>query len=544
MTLDEILASMRRDKAVRRAIVRRSFKLFFLYYFGDSLDFPVAPFHEEWFDMIQNDTHSMWVISAFRNSGKSTIFTMAHVIWLIINGRAKYILLISETAYKAQTFLGHVRAQFEDNARLKADLGPFREENAGWNSISLVVKNYSAKISAVSIEQSVRGLRHLNHRPDLFLLDDCENQETVRTQENRDKLSQFLSGDVIPAGHSSTRTIVIGSILHADSLIPRLQKQIDAGKIDGIYRMDPIVDDEGNPAWSDKFPNAAAIEREKSRGISDREWSTEYLLRPIVDEDVIIKPGYINYYDREPDPLERRYRYVATGVDLAISQSSTADFTAMVSGKVTHEEDGEWRLFILPYPVNERLSGAQIIERISDLSLRLGNGDPTIMYIENVAFQQAMIDLVRAKGIPAEGVSPGGNDKRARVISISEITKVRVFFPRKGAERLIIQLTGFGAGEKYDDLVDAFVNLVLKIAERERATMTVPRILTQLAPQHTQQELERQADEEIIRLQELARGNKYWALVDFKKLRESQQRARENTNQESQEAFRKMSRRY
>src|SRR3989344_4310402 len=281
MTTEEIFDLMRRDKSVRRAIVKRSHKFFFYYYFGHYIEFPIAPLHEELFYLTEHDDHSMLVVSAFRNSGKSTLLSLSFPIWSIIGNKAKYILLISENQQKAQTLLSHIREELNDNELLKRDLGPFREERIGWNSVSLTINNYGSKITSASTEQSIRGLRHRNHRPDLIILDDCESQDFVRKEENRNKLSSWLSGDVVPAGHTYTKIIVIGSMLHPDSLIPRLQKSIDEGKINGIYKMYPIVDDAGRSLWPGKYPNTESIEREKSRGITDQEWSVEYMLRPM-----------------------------------------------------------------------------------------------------------------------------------------------------------------------------------------------------------------------------------------------------------------------
>ena len=527
---------MRSDKAVRRTIVRRSHKLFFHYYFGHYIEFPIAPLHEALFNLSQNDTHSMMVISAFRNSGKSTLLTLSHPIWSIINGRTKYILIISENQQKAQTLLKHIKDELTDNEMLKRDLGPFKEERVGWNSVSLTINNYGAKITAASTEQSVRGLRHRNHRPDLIIMDDCESQDSVRTQESRDRLSQWLGGDVIPAGHIHTKLVVIGSILHPDSLIPRLQRSIDDGSIDGIYRMYPIVDESGRSLWPGKFPDTATIGKEKARGVSEREWQIEYMLRPIVSEDQIIMAEHICYYDIKIDSSYDTY----TGVDLAISQSSTADFTAMVSGVVDREED--WKLYILPHPVHEQLKGPEILERIVAESLRLGNGVPTPVFIENVAFQQAMIDFVKQRGIPAEGVSPGGNDKRARLISISELIKSgRILFPRKGAEKLINQILFFGY-EKHDDLMDALIFLVMKVSEWENSKIIIPRSYGKPINVLTREKLEREADLHAIQTSEHNRG--YWSHVNTGALHESQQRARDVTNEESLYVFRKMSRGY
>jgi predicted phage terminase large subunit-like protein len=503
MTNQELLKLMNEDKAVRRTIVRRSHKLFFLYYLNDYIEFPPAPFHEEIFHLSETDNHSMFVLSAFRNSAKSTIMSLSYIIWSIINGRAKYIMLVSENQQKAQTLLNHIKEELENNELLRRDLGPFQEDRAIWNAVSITLTRYDAKITAVSTEQSIRGLRHKHHRPDIVIIDDAENQESVRTQESRDKLYKWLSGDVIPAGHSKTKTVIIGSILHPDCLIKRLQKQIDLGKIDGIYRMYPIVDENGNPLWPGRFPTKESVEKEKSRGITDREWATEFMLQSMIDEDCIIQESDIHYYDRLPDSHDLNFKYVATGIDLAISQSSIADYTAMVSGALLREDD--WKLYIMPYPINERLNGPQIQERIVNHSLMLGNGQPTQMFIENVAFQQAMIDFINQAGIPVEGFSPGGTDKRARFISISALIKSgRVLFPRQGVERLINQALWFDM-EKHDDLLDALVILVLKVSERERSTFTFPK--PNPSPTLTTQEKESEAEEELRLLQEAQRGN-------------------------------------
>lgn len=526
-TIDKILAEMRKDRAVRRAIARRSFKFFFLFYFSHYREFPAAPFHDEIFDLAQNDTHSMLVISAFRNSGKSTILSLAYVAWSIINGRNKYILIVSENQHKSQTLLEHIREEFEKEGMLRHDLGPFKEDRSAWNTVSLTVKNYGAKISAHSVEQSLRSLRHGNRRPDLFILDDCESSDSVRTQESRDKLSRWLSGDVIPAGHSNSKVIVIGSMLHPDSLIPRLQRGIDEGKIDGIYRMYPIIDDDGNPTWAARYPDAASIEREKKRGIDEREWMVEFLLKPITDEDQIIKSEHIHYYDHPPTLDDS----VHTAIDLAFGEGEGHDFTAMVSCVVTWEED-KWYIDILPDPVNVQLKGPDVVERIVAESLKLGNGLPTPVYIEDVQAQRFVIDAVRAKGIPAEGVSPGGNDKRARLNSVSEIFKSRVRWPRKGCEKVLNQVLYFGV-ERHDDLVDALVYLIMKVfVQMEHGRVTVPSLDASVAKCMTRSEEEEWADKGQRLLQEAQRGRDSFLWHQYRQWQDEDNRRRPEYEEE------------
>ena len=63
--------------------------------------------------------------------------------------------------------------------------------------------------------------------PDLVLLDDLENDENVRSPEQRDKLENWLMRTVLSLGPAddSMDVIYIGTILHYDSVLARTLKK-------------------------------------------------------------------------------------------------------------------------------------------------------------------------------------------------------------------------------------------------------------------------------------------------------------------------------
>jgi predicted phage terminase large subunit-like protein len=143
----------------------------------------------------------------------------------------------------------------------------------------------------------------------------------------------------------------------------------------------------------------------------------------------------------------------------------------MVSARV-HGYKRELKAYILPFPINSRLDFPQTVEQAKNLSRNLGNGTLTMLYIEDVGYQGSLIQHLQANNIPAEGVKVSGQDKRARLALITHLIKQgNILFPKKGAEQLIQQLTGFGI-EKHDDLADAFSLLILKIQELDNKPMT------------------------------------------------------------------------
>ena len=456
------LDAIRKSRNVRRSLAFESHLLFFLIYLAHYIRYPFAPFHYKIFELSEDSEAKRVVITAFRDSGKSTINTLSLPIWAIIGIlKRKFVLIASQTQPQAKTHLANIRKELEGNELLKNDIGPFHEENDEWGATSLVLSNYDARITIASTEQSIRGIRHGTHRPDLVICDDVEDLNSVKTREGRNKTWNWFTGEILPIGSNDTKFVIVGNILHEDSLIMRLKKVIEDGKLDAQYFEYPIVTNKDEIAWPGKFLTLEGIQKLRTTVASDVAWHREYLLRIISDADRLVHPEWIHYYEKLP---VNKPEYIATGIDLAISQKEYADYTAMVSAAV-YEIDEELRVFILPNPVNKRLSFPETVDTAIGLSKTLGEGTYTKLFIEEVGYQLAFIQHLVDKDIPAEGVKTSGQDKRARLALVTHlISQGKVLFPQKGAEELIEQLVSFGI-EKHDDLADSFAILLLKILE-------------------------------------------------------------------------------
>lgn len=456
------LEAIRKSRSVRRSLAFESHLLFFLIYLAHYIRYPFAPFHYKIFELSEDRNAKRVVLTAFRDSGKSTINTLSLPIWAIVGIlKKKFVLIASQTQQQAKTHLANIRKELEGNELLKNDIGPFREESDEWGATSLVLSNYDARITVASTEQSIRGIRHGAHRPDLVACDDVEDLNSVKTREGRNKTWNWFTGEILPIGSKDTKFVIVGNILHEDSLIMRLKKVIEEERLDALYLEYPIVKGDDEISWPGKFPAMEDIEKLKVTVASDVAWHREYLLRIISDADRIVHPEWIHYYEKLP---VNKPEYIATGIDLAISQKEHADYTAMVSAAV-HRIDDELKIFILPNPVNKRLDFPATVETAIGLSKTLGDGTYTKLFIEEVGYQQALIQHLVDKDIPAEGVKTSGQDKRARLALVTHlIPQGKVLFPKNGAEELIGQLTNFGI-ENHDDLADAFALLLLKILE-------------------------------------------------------------------------------
>ncbi len=416
------------------------------------------------FALSEDESVKTIVMVAFRGSGKSTIMNTSLPIWSILGKpQCKYVMIVGLTQDQAKRHLKNIKQELETNALLRADLGPFKEIENEWSAYSLEIPQFGARITAVSIDQSIRGTRHGAHRPDLIICDDVEDINSVKTLESRDKVDEAITSEIIPAGTPDTRFVVIGNLLHEDSFIMRLRQRILNDEFSGVFRNYPLLDEEGNCLWPGKFPDDASIQREKQRIGKESSWQREYMLHIVTNLERVVYPEWIKYYEvlPEKDKKKSKFRKNMTGIDLAISQRQTADYTAMVTAQV-HGYKDDMVIYIHPNPINLRLT----FNNILDTAQTIQESQDSLLIVEDVAFQKAAIQSLEARGCKVDGYNPKG-DKRARLSLISHyIERGQVLFPEKGCEKLIQQILNFGL-EKHDDLLDAFTMLISHAAEKK-----------------------------------------------------------------------------
>ena len=306
------LVEIKKKRSVRKALAKSNHFWFFTIYFSHYMNYPFAPFHHEMFNMTEDINLKLAVLVAFRGSSKSTIMSLSYPIWAITGCQhKKFVLIVSQTQSQARLHLANIKRELETNELLKNDIGPFQEVSDEWGATSIVLSNFDARIAIASTEQSIRGIRHGQHRPDLVICDDVEDSNSVKTREGRNKTFNWLTAEVLPIGDMGTKSIVVGNLLHEDCLLMRLKTMIDGNKLSGKFLSCPLVDDSENIAWVGKFPDLEAVNELKSTIGSESAWYREYLLKIISDSDRLVHPEWIKHYE-EIDQSKKDYQLTAT----------------------------------------------------------------------------------------------------------------------------------------------------------------------------------------------------------------------------------------
>lgn len=189
------------------------------------------------------------VVEAFRGAAKSTLAEEAIVIMACLR-KFRNGLILGETFDRSVERLKSIKHEFEEN--------PFIEELFGslvgdtWTESRIVLSN-GVCIQAVGRGQSLRGVKHLDARPDMAFGDDIENEESVLTPEARAKTMRWLMSVVFPALDPTYKVRINGTPLDPESMIVQISR--DPG---WVHRRYPwwFKDASGEPqaTWPARFP--------------------------------------------------------------------------------------------------------------------------------------------------------------------------------------------------------------------------------------------------------------------------------------------------
>lgn len=168
---------------------------------------------------------------------------------------------------------------------------------------------------------------------------------------------------------------------------------------------------------------------------------------------------------------------VRTGVDLAISEETWADYTAFVTG-VQVGYDTQRRIYIVDalekkmnFPTT--VEALKVYDIVQKQRFHLSRHE---VLVETVGYQEALHQHLKTNSdIHIEGYKPNVS-KTERLTLVTDLIKngMVIFVNNPAVERLVEQILGFQQ-ETHDDLVDAFTMMVLKFMS-ERGNCKVVRI--------------------------------------------------------------------
>ena len=427
-------------------------------------------------------------VAAPRGHAKSTNLTFKGTMHSTLYGYKHYPIIISDCSEQAEGFLDNIRVEFEENTAILEDFGPLA--GSVWRSNVLVTKT-NIKIEAIGSGKKIRGRKHRNWRPDLIILDDVENDENVRTPEQRKKLKDWFDKAVSKCGDDYTDIVYIGTLLHYDSLLAKTlanpayrsikyKAVIRFSQADDLWQQwETIFTDLSNDdreadalaffqahktamlegtqvLWEEKLSYYDLMVMRVSEG--EASFNSEEQNEPINPDDCLFMEEWFDYYNEAEvnfgDPAFDFFGFI----DPSLGKTKRSDFSAIVT---LAKHKGSGYMYVVDADIERRHPDriiADVLAKERWLRASFGHGYRKLGAETNQFQWFLKEELAKASAkaglyLPIEEVQQT-SDKVMRVQTLQPDVKNKYIKFNRRHKRLLEQLTQFPMGA-HDDGPDA-----------------------------------------------------------------------------------------
>lgn len=427
-------------------------------------------------------------VAAPRGHAKSTNLTFKGTMHSTLYGYKHYPIIISDSSEQAGGFLDNIRVEFEENTAILEDFGVLA--GSVWRSNVLLTKT-NIKIEAIGSGKKIRGRKHRNWRPDLIILDDVENDENVRTPEQRKKLKDWFDKAVSKCGDDYTDIIYIGTLLHYDSLLAKTltnpayrsikyKAVIQFSQADDLWQQwetiftDLSNDDRESEAlaffqahkeamlegtqvlWEEKLSYYDLMVMRVSEG--EASFNSEEQNEPINPDDCLFMEEWFDYYNEAEvnfgDPAFDFFGFI----DPSLGKTKRSDFSAIVT---LAKHKGSGYMYVVDADIERRHPDriiADVLAKERWLRASFGHGYRKLGAETNQFQWFLKEELAKASAkaglyLPIEEVQQT-SDKIMRIQTLQPDVKNKYIKFNRRHKRLLEQLTQFPMGA-HDDGPDA-----------------------------------------------------------------------------------------
>ncbi len=422
---------------------------------------PPAAFHRElhqWLTeaILAPEGHRL-AIAAPRESAKSTIITLFLPLWCILYPELagkRFIIIASDTAIQAERHIADLRIELEANPRIRASFPESCGPGPVWTKGEIVSRS-GVRVVSRGTGGNIRGLRHHQWRPDLLIGDDLENDTNSQSREQREKIENWFNKAFSKSAASHADILVIGTLLHYDSLLARLlaNPAYEGRKYRGVIRWSPetALWEEWKTRYTEmslppgqRFRRAQEFFKEHQAAMTrDTEviwpahrgylelmqlrvaegpasFDSEIQNEPVNPADCLFREEWFQWFE-EDEVLRSGLECVVAAVDPSLGKDSHHGDPSAI---VVLGRDRHGALWVLEADICRR-PPSQLIEDTLELYLRRR---PRVIGVESVQFQEFFKDVLlkeaQGRGLypPVRGVVPGKN-KQARISCLQPLVK-------------------------------------------------------------------------------------------------------------------------
>lgn len=405
------------------------------------------------------------MMQLMRDGYKSTSITQSYPTWLLSQNPNLSILIASKVTTNASGFLDTQRKRWA-SSDFEDIYGRWISHKTKSNVEKIVIEKRTINRKEASLTAAGMGTTLTSQHFDVIIADDITTKEDAYSQASRTEAMRFYKSlfDLLDKKHGLL--LLIGTCWHSDDVLQTVKKQQSDKIKEGVepfkiyYRP---AKNEKTGKFNFSWVNDGFLAQIRADKADIRDFSANYLLKPIPDSFKIFNPEKFYFFDKEPE----KFNDITMFIDPSIKDTKKSDYAAIVwIGR------SEGLLYLLGANIRQR-KPSDTIKAIGEEWQRLEEMYPDVekfAYMETVAMQEFLKDEAVTQ-LCNDGIyvpineHPQNTNKIARITSMEKyVTSGIVRFRKNWKDlpdyKLLIQhLDDFPLGD-HDDGADALEGAV------------------------------------------------------------------------------------
>lgn len=256
----KLLQIIHEDREARHYLCRNNISLYATYYFTHYMHHANADFHENMYSQLlfEDYDYLLWIF--FRGAAK-TALARIKVLHSICYKTKNNIGWVGVDESKAGLNLRSIANELQANPYIVRDFGQLfyedkekkakNEKKSKPKALKEFVTENGIMLRLVSINVSQRGIIFDNFRPDFYVFDDIENEETkksaAKTRDIINKVDEIIAGKDV----SDCQFLILGNRIHHNGVITYLENKAKGNPKWRSYEQKLI--ENGKPSWKSKY---------------------------------------------------------------------------------------------------------------------------------------------------------------------------------------------------------------------------------------------------------------------------------------------------
>ena len=304
---------------VRRLIREDRFRAHEVF-FSHRHAYPMAPFHRALVaDFWGSDRY--YIDFGFRECGKTTLVEEAITI-AACEGEFRNCVIVGAKESLAAELLTTIKVELEQNEGLVAVYGEMR--GSTWATTRITLAGGGC-IQAIGRDQSLRGTKYLDWRPDLVIINDFEDEDAVLTPEGRRASVRWVLKVLLPACDRRKRKVrIYDTVRDPDSVPMQLHRSGWPARFIPVSYLDEAGEEQ--PSWPG-HPTMTREWLENERSLYQRLgeadiWEREYMCSPASHAERVFLAEHFRV-----EPVELSWQAVYAMIDPARTVRRTSATT-------------------------------------------------------------------------------------------------------------------------------------------------------------------------------------------------------------------------